>query len=110
MHQDLMGVIFDDADGTSRLRVRGSLLAHARRFGRSIAHEGSERDLRAFVLVFPSLREDRFELLDEIQDEVKTDLMTNDMMVASFHPRSTRPALSNPDFKVLRAGGSCCLR
>jgi hypothetical protein len=103
LNQDVLSVAFDEADGTSRIRVRGSLLAHSRRLVRSIAHDGTERNLKAFVLVFPRLHEDRFELLDEIQDEVKIDLMTKDLMVASHHPRSTRPAIWNPEFHVMRA-------
>ena len=45
----------------------------------------------------------KLHLLDDLHDELKTSLMSSDIMVSAFHPQSERPALWNPAFHVLRA-------
>jgi hypothetical protein len=57
----------------------------------------------SMVVAFPRLRPDCFHLLDELHDELKNGLMTSDIMVSPFHPKSERPAIWNPEFRVLRA-------
>ena len=47
--------------------------------------------------------DDTQDSLDELHDELKTSLMSSDVMVTSFHPQSEKPALWNPEFHVLRA-------
>lgn len=90
------------ADGTSRLALRSVLLRHAAGFAARLQGEAANM-YASLVVVFPRMPADRFHRLDELHDELKTRLMTSDIMVSSFHPRSEKPALWNPAFRVLRA-------
>jgi hypothetical protein len=60
-------------------------------------------ELTALLVVFPRIPRERFPVLDDLHAEMKTALMTGDVMVSALHPDSTRPAVWNPRFHVLRA-------
>jgi hypothetical protein len=99
---DQLRVTISDDDGASRTRLRALLLEHAAAFAARL-RDGSPSMYASLVVVFPRIPEDRFHLLDQLHDELKTSLMTSDIMVSPFHPKSERPALWNPAFHVLRA-------
>ena len=99
---DQLTVTISEDDGSSRTRLR-SVLFEASASLAARLRERAPSMYASLVVVFPRLVADRFHLLDELHDEIKTKLMSSDIMVSSFHPRSERPALWNPDFQVLRA-------
>lgn len=92
----------DDADGASVLRLRWSVLRHLVRFRRKVAAEHRPA-LASSLMIFPRFERRFTHRLDELHSEIKTDAMDSGVMVSAFHPDSTRPALHNPDFHVLRA-------
>jgi len=99
---DEMHVATSDDDGGSRSHLRALLLEHAAAFAARI-RPGSASMYASHVVAFPRMGEDRFHLLDELHDELKTGLMSSDIMVTSFHPKSEKPAIWNPSFHVLRS-------
>jgi hypothetical protein len=96
-------VAFDEADGSSMFRLRGVLLRQLADYLRRSRGNSRRSELAACVLVFPRLNERLYERLDDLHSELKTDAMSQGVMVAAFHPRSMHPAQHNPDFHVLRA-------
>src|SRR5262249_52745572 len=96
-------IAFDDADGSSSIRLRGALLQHLALFKRRFRGKPERSSLAAWLVVFPKFDQRYYERLDELHAEIKTDAMSGGVMVASFHPRSTHPAQHNPDFHVQRA-------
>lgn len=99
---DQLSVIISEDDGASRTRLRGALFQLAASFSARL-RERAPSMYASLVVVFPRLGADRFHFLDELHDELKTSLMSSDIMVTSFHPQSERPAIWNPEFHVLRA-------
>lgn len=102
LDSDQLHVTTSDDDGSSRTRLRAVLLEQGAAFA-SRLRDGSPSMYASLVVVFPRMPEAGFGLLDQLHDEIKTSLMTSDIMVSSFHPKSERPALWNPAFHVLRA-------
>ena len=99
---DQLAVTLSEDDGESRVRLRGVLLRLAATFSARLREE-TQSMYASLVVVFPRLGAERFDLLDDLQGELKTSLMCSGIMVTSLHPRSEKPALRNPEFHVLRA-------
>jgi heptaprenyl diphosphate synthase len=102
LEADQLSVSISEDDGRSRRRLRATLLQSAAVFAARL-RERSPSMYASMVVAFPRLRPDCFHLLDELHDELKNGLMTSDIMVSPFHPKSERPAIWNPEFRVLRA-------
>lgn len=102
LEADQLSVTISEDDGASRARLRSVLLQLTATFSARLRMPKPSM-YAALVVVFPRLGADRFHLLDELHDELKTSLMSSDVMVTSFHPQSEKPALWNPEFHVLRA-------
>jgi len=96
-------VAFDEAvDGSSPWRLRRALLRHADAYAMR-ARACSDPGLTALVVVLPKVKKEHYGMLDELHSEMKTMLITSDVMVSALHPESTRPAVWNARFHVLRA-------
>ena len=103
LEDDGLWVAFDDAlDGASSWRLRYALLRHAHAYSKR-ARTRRRPDLTALLVVLPRVARERYGRLDDVHAEMKTLLMTKDVMVSALHPDSTRPALWNERFQVLRA-------
>lgn len=104
---DQLGVTISEDDGANRARLRAVLLQVAAAFEATL-RERTPSMYASTVVVFPRLAAEHFHLLDELHDELKTSLMSSDVMVSSFHPRSEKPGIWNPQFHVLRAPFAGC--
>ena len=103
LNDDALWVVFDDElDGGSVWRLRRAMLRYANAYA-ARARASPHPELTALLVVFSRIPRERFGVLDEMHAEMKTSLMTNDVMVSALHPDSTRPAVWNPHFHVLRA-------
>jgi len=103
LQDDGLWVVFDDeVDGSSAFELRRAMLRYAKAYAER-AGRTPHPELTALLVVFAKIPRDRFALLDEMHAEMKTALMTNDVMVSALHPESTRPAVWNDRFHVLRA-------
>ena len=92
----------EQVDGASLWRLRAAMLGAAAAFEQR-ARRHPTPDLTALVLVFRKLPAERYALLDRAHSELKTALMSREVMVSALHPASTGPALWNPAFASLRA-------
>jgi biotin carboxylase len=102
--KDLLRVAFhDEVDGSSAAPVREIILNHADAFLARFPSTRRDRHLAALMIVFPAIRDEQAPLLDDIHNELKTDMMRRGLMVSSVHKNCPRPAISNPDFAVSRA-------
>lgn len=61
------------------------------------------QNLQALVFVFPALRPEDWPLLDEVQRDVKLELVGRGLMLGQFHPACEVPAARNHLFEVSRA-------
>lgn len=103
LQDDGLWVTFDEGiDGKSPWRLRRALLRYADTYA-SRARASLHPDLTALMVILPRVPRERYARLDEMHAEMKTMLMTSDVMVSVVHPDSTRPALWNARFHVLRA-------
>lgn len=103
LQDDGLWVTFDDeADGASAWRLRRALLRYADAYT-ARARATPHPELTALLVVLSRVPRERYARLDELHSEMKTMLMTNDVMVSALHPDSTRSAVWNPQFHVLRA-------
>jgi hypothetical protein len=89
-------------DGESRWRLGRALLSYADAYA-SKARASNHPELTALLVTFPKLSRQHYTILDDLHAEMKTMLMTSDVMVSALHPESTRPAVWNARFHVLRA-------
>jgi uncharacterized protein DUF6875 len=102
--KDLLRVAFqDEVDGSSAAAVRETILNHAEAFLARFPSTRRDRHLAALMIVFPAMRDEQAGLVDDIHNELKTDMMRRGLMVTSVHKNCPRPAISNPDFAVSRA-------
>lgn len=90
-------------DGSSLHTLRGAVLDEAATFLHHSPNVGSKGAFGSLVMVFPHIPDARLGILDEIHSELKTALMERDLMFSPFHKYSTKPSISNPEFKVFRA-------
>ncbi|HZR08110.1 MAG TPA: hypothetical protein VFA79_05975 [Myxococcales bacterium] len=103
LQDDALWVAFDEAvDGSSPWRLRRALLRHADAYA-TRARASRDPGLTALMVVLPKVRKEHYGTLDELHSEMKTMLITSDVMVSALHPESTRPAVWNARFHVLRA-------
>jgi hypothetical protein len=103
LQDDGLWVTFDDRiDGKSAWRLRRALLRYAEGYA-SRARTSRHPELTALMVILPRVPKERYARLDDLHSEMKTMLMTSDVMVSALHPESTRPAVWNPEFHVLRA-------
>ena len=103
LQDDALWVTFDDGiDGSSAWRLRLALLRYAHAYA-SRARQASHPELTALMVILRRVPRERYARLDDLHSEMKTMLMTSDVMVSALHPESTRPAVWNPKFHVLRA-------
>ena len=103
LQDDGLWVAFDDRiDGSSAWRLRHAILRYADAYA-ARARTTPRPDLTALLVVLPRVPPERYGRLDELHSEMKTLLMTSDVMVSALHPDSTRPALWNAGFHVLRS-------
>ncbi len=91
-----------DEVGRSTARIRDIVLSHADAF--RVRYPVKKEAAASLLLVMPKVAPG---VLDEIHDETKTHLMKRKLMMAAIHPESTRPAIWNPSFPVLRAPIPC---
>ncbi|WP_374105611.1 DUF6875 domain-containing protein, partial [Streptomyces sp. McG3] len=63
----------------------------------------SNRALHAVVAVLPDLPQADEELLDQVQEKVRTPLAREGMMLGQFHSRCEQGAARNPGFPVSRS-------
>jgi hypothetical protein len=68
-----------------------------------VSWRGSNQMLRALVLAFPDLPDDRFALLDEAHTQIKSETMLRGLMIGQFHDRCDERAARNPEFRVSRS-------
>lgn len=103
LQDDALWVAFDEeVDGRSAWRLRRALLRYADAYA-ARARTCSHPELTALMVVLPGVPKERYGRLDEVHSEMKTMLITSDVMVSALHPESTRPAVWNARFHVLRA-------
>jgi hypothetical protein len=103
LQDDGLWVVFDDEiDGASPWRMRRALLCYADAYARKARHS-AQPELTALMVVFSRMPRGHFGRLDEMHSELKTSLMTHDVMVSALHPDSTRPGVWNEQFHALRA-------
>jgi heptaprenyl diphosphate synthase len=103
LQDDGLWVTFDDRiDGKSAWRLRRALLRYADAYA-SRARAARHPELTALMVILPRVPKERYARLDDLHSEMKTMLMTGDVMVSALHPESSRPAVWNPNFHVLRA-------
>jgi len=93
----------DEIDGTSARHLRRVVLDETDSFQRRYPAQGREGGFTSVVLVFPNLPETSLELLDRVHDELKSHLMSRDIMFSPFHARCAKPSISNAEFPVYRA-------
>jgi hypothetical protein len=87
-------------------QIRDVVLSHADAFRRR--YRATEHDTTtSLIIVLPNVPEEAFDTLDAVHEQVKTYLMKRRIMVAAIHARSTRPAIWNPAFPVLRSPIPC---
>src|SRR6202022_85798 len=80
LEADQLSVSISDEAGKSRRRPRATLLQLAAVFAARL-RERSPSMYASMVVAFPRLGPDSFHLLDELHDELKTSLLTSDIMV-----------------------------
>jgi hypothetical protein len=103
LQDDSLWVAFEERiDGKSTWPLRRALLRYADAYA-SRARASERPELTALLVIFPRLPRERYAMLDDLHAELKTMLMTGDVMVSALHPESTRPAVWNARFHVLRA-------
>jgi heptaprenyl diphosphate synthase len=68
-----------------------------------IPWRGSNPTLRALIVVFPDLSDDRLCLLDAAHEAVKMDAVRRGLMIGQFHPRCQERAARNTSFTVSRS-------
>ncbi len=95
--------VIEDLDGSSMRELRRVVLSRAAAFLRDSPAQGPHGTFASVVLVFPNLRADRLGMLDQIHGELKTFLMCRDLMFSPFHPDSSKPSISNDEFRPFRA-------
>src|SRR5262249_40759716 len=92
---------YDSVDGTNMHALRQVLLNEARAFRRGFPRTAPNGTLASLVLVFPQIAAAHFLALDYLHDELKTHLVVQHALMSSpFHPRSSKPSVSNPEFSV----------
>jgi hypothetical protein len=103
LQDDGLWVAFDERiDGKSTWRLRRAIMRYADAYA-SRARASERPELTALLVIFPRLTREGYVALDDLHAELKTMLMTGDVMVSALHPESTRPAVWNSRFHVLRA-------
>jgi hypothetical protein len=91
---------------SSDAQLRDIVLSHAAEFQRRYPASLGE-GATSLRIALPNVPEGSLEMLDLVHEETKTHLMKQKIMVAAIHTRSTRPAIWNPEFPVLRAPIPC---
>ncbi|MGD9843393.1 MAG: acetyl-CoA carboxylase biotin carboxylase subunit family protein, partial [Steroidobacteraceae bacterium] len=95
--------VHGQVDGRSINALRGVVIDEAAAFLQRSPNVGSKGAFGSLVMVFPHIPDERLGILDQIHDELKTPLMERDLMFSPFHKHSSKPSISNPEFKVFRA-------
>ncbi len=103
LQDDALWVAFDERiDGSSAWGLRRALLRYADAYA-ARARTSPHPELTALMVILPRLPKENYGRLDDLHAEMKTMLTTSDVMVSALHPESTRPAVWNARFHVLRA-------
>jgi hypothetical protein len=85
-------------------RVRRIILDEAQIFLERTPVRGAKGKFASVVLAFPRLSPPQDAMLDRIHEQLKAHLVERyDLMTAAFHPQSSKPSISNPEFAVFRA-------
>jgi hypothetical protein len=92
-----------EIDGNNLYTLRRIVLQEAAALLRHSPNVGSKGAFSSLVMVFPNIADAQLSILDSIHSELKTALMERDLMFSPFHKHSTKPSVSNPEFKVFRA-------
>jgi hypothetical protein len=93
----------DEVDGSSARQLRRVVLDEAAGFQRRYPQEGRDGGFTSLLLVFPKLPEQRLGLLDRVHDELKSHLMSHDLMSSPFHELCTKKAITGSGFEAYRA-------
>ena len=101
--------LHDEVVDADRRLIRDIILSHAEGLKLHFPETDPNGNFTGLVIVFPKLPLDRAEVLDELQDEMKTHFMSHDTMVAACHARSTKPAINNPAFPAFRSPLPCMI-
>jgi hypothetical protein len=90
----------------SDAQLRDIVLSHAAEFRKRYPVSLGD-GATSLIIALPNVPADSLAMLDAVHEETKTYLMKRRIMVAAIHSRSTRPAIWNPAFPVLRAPIPC---
>ena len=99
--------LHDEVRAADRAQIRDIVLSHAEGLQRHFPETDPDGAFTGLLVVFPELREPDAPILDALQDEMKTWMMSHDTMLAACHAHSSKPAINNPGFAVFRSPLPC---
>ena len=99
--------LHDEVRAPVRSLIRDIVLSHAEGLKQNFPETDPDGAFTGLLVVFPSLPEADASVLDRLQDEMKTFLMSHDTMLAACHAQSEKPAINNPAFAAFRSPLPC---
>jgi hypothetical protein len=90
-------------DGSNLNEIKTIIRADVATFFHANPPDEAGRILRTLLIIFPDMTANQAFVLDEIQQQVKTELVRQGLMIGQFHPHCTEPAARNPRFHVSTA-------
>lgn len=58
---------------------------------------------KAFLLIFPDIHEEGYQIIDSLQKKLKPLFVESGLMIGEFHKLNQSPGLHNPNFRPLRS-------